>query len=336
MPVSAVTRGGCVTRQLGIEERDAERGLLVAAGHLHVRLGVGDERERLRLAAGAGGRRHGDHRQHRPRGLADAPVVLHPAAVGVEEVDALGAVHRAAAAEADDQVGIEAAWRTPAPASTWSVVGFSADAVEQLRLDAGLVAATSSPRCGMAGRDDARVADDQRPPCAELAGQARRARRSCRAEDDPRARLEVERNHASRGESGGGIVGSADCSRVTTFTTRRAATTYCARPVAPSAIWNARARNRKSTMFPSCGCSQFELDRRDRADVQPVDVRRVGQLRCWNCSSFGDRRADQRRADLLEHLVLRALDDGGEREHVFLLGDRRCRATSQCMIVGRR
>ena len=105
MPVSAVTRGGCVSVSSGIENRHAERGPLVAAGHFHVRLGVGDQRVRLRLAAGAGGRRHGDHRQQRPGRLALPPIVLHPPAARIEKVDSLRAVHRAAAAEADDQIG---------------------------------------------------------------------------------------------------------------------------------------------------------------------------------------------------------------------------------------
>ena len=42
-------------------------------------------------------------------------------------------------------------------------------------------------------------------------------------------------------------------------------------------------------------------------------------------SSLRDHRADQRRADALEHFRLRALNDRREREHVLLLGDRRFR-----------
>ena len=47
-----------------------------------------------------------DGRQHRSSGLVDPPVVLHLAAVGEQEVDSLGAVHGAAAAETDDQVDL--------------------------------------------------------------------------------------------------------------------------------------------------------------------------------------------------------------------------------------
>ena len=49
-------------------------------------------------------------------------------------------------------------------------------------------------------------------------------------------------------------------------------------------------------MLPSCGCSQFELGRRHRAEVQPVDVHRVEQLPL-ELRLAGDRRADQRRPD---------------------------------------
>src|SRR5262245_16576179 len=54
-----------------------------------------------------------------------------------------------------------------------------------------------------------------------------------------------------------------------------------------------------------------QLDRGDRADVQPVDVDRVHQV-ALELLVGGDRRADQRRADPGQHLVLRALDDRDE------------------------
>ena len=47
--------------------------------------------------------------QHGARGLADAPVILHLAAVGENEIAALGGVHAAAAAQADDRVDAGAA-----------------------------------------------------------------------------------------------------------------------------------------------------------------------------------------------------------------------------------
>src|SRR4051794_32559725 len=54
-----------------------------------------------------------------------------------------------------------------------------------------------------------------------------------------------------------------------------------------------------------------ELDRRDRSDVQPVDVRRVDQ-RSLELLVFRYRRANQRRPNLFKHLLLGALDDGAE------------------------
>ena len=98
---------GCDVARLGkgqfrIENGDFGSGFWIAASHLLMRLGIGYQRERLALAAGAGGGRDNDERQHLPPGQSDAPVVLHPAAVGQQEVCALGRVHRAAAAEAEE------------------------------------------------------------------------------------------------------------------------------------------------------------------------------------------------------------------------------------------
>ena len=77
-------------------------------------------------------------------------------------------------------------------------------------------------------------------------------------------------------------------------------------------------------MFPSCGCSQSSL----MVGIGPMFRRSMCVASVssrWNFGSFGDRRADQRGADRFEHLLLRAFDHGGEREHVFLLGDGRGR-----------
>ena len=76
----------------------------IAAGHFHVRPRIGNQRVALRLAARAGRGRNGDHRKHRLRSLAVAPVIAHAAAVGQYEVDPFGAVERAATAEPDDRV----------------------------------------------------------------------------------------------------------------------------------------------------------------------------------------------------------------------------------------
>ena len=68
----------------------------------------------------------------------------------------------------------------------------------------------------------------------------------------------------------------------------------------------------------------IELDGRDSADIQAVDVVRVDQLPL-PFLIFSDGAADQSRADLLEHLLLRALDNGYEREHELGIGKRLCR-----------
>ena len=54
------------------------------------------------------------------------------------------------------------------------------------------------PRAAWPGRDDARIADHQRPPRPQLAGQFAERLDLARAEDDPRARMKVEGSHGSR------------------------------------------------------------------------------------------------------------------------------------------
>ena len=84
-------------RELGVEQGDPKRRARIAAGHLVVGGGVGDERVRLGLAPGAGRGGHPDHGEQRAAVLAVAPVVGHPPAVREEEVGALGAVEGASA-----------------------------------------------------------------------------------------------------------------------------------------------------------------------------------------------------------------------------------------------
>ena len=111
--------------QRRVQQRNAAGGFLIAAGHLDVGLGVGDQANdwaSLPVPAVVGTAIIGSISRS---GLADAPIVLHPPAVGVEEVDPLGAVHRAAAAQADEHFGLDRRFATASPASTLSVVGFS-------------------------------------------------------------------------------------------------------------------------------------------------------------------------------------------------------------------
>ena len=65
---------------------------------------VGDQREGLTFAARAGRRRHSDQRKHRFGRLPNAPIVLHSAAIGQDEVAALRCVHAAAATEPNDEL----------------------------------------------------------------------------------------------------------------------------------------------------------------------------------------------------------------------------------------
>ena len=105
---------GLRPRQRRVEDRDPERQLRIAARHLQVRRRIGNHRVGLRFAAGARRGRHADHREHRLRGLAVAAIVGDRAAVGQQQIDALGAVERAAAAERDEAVDVERGGRVAA------------------------------------------------------------------------------------------------------------------------------------------------------------------------------------------------------------------------------
>ena len=91
-------RGGLRYRQDRVENRYSECGLRVAAGHLDVRDGVGDQGVALGFAARAGRGGDADHGEHRLRGLTVALVIRNFSAVRQDEVDAFGAIHGAAAA----------------------------------------------------------------------------------------------------------------------------------------------------------------------------------------------------------------------------------------------
>ena len=124
--------------EVGVEDGDAGAGLDVEAGHLVVRLGIGDQRRRLGLTTGAGGGGDGDEGEHRLGRLVDAPVILHFPAVGQEEIDALGGVHRRAAPQANDEVDLEFG-SDGEPAGDVLGGGVFADAVVEAVYDAGVV-----------------------------------------------------------------------------------------------------------------------------------------------------------------------------------------------------
>ena len=161
--------------QRRIENRDPEGRLRIAAGHLLVGLGVGNDRVALRLAPRSRRRRHADGRQHRPRSLAESPIVAHRAAVGQHEVDALGAIERAAAPERHERID-----RTrgggDAPGLDHAAVGVGVELVKARR-----------PRCR---RSPARRSRDPRGPPATRPGSATsrvRVKPSSRARSPSRA-----------------------------------------------------------------------------------------------------------------------------------------------------
>ena len=69
-----------------------------------MRFGLCDEGERLRFASSPSSRGHTQGWQHRLCSFVHPPVVFHSATIGQEKVDALGAVHSAAATKSDDRV----------------------------------------------------------------------------------------------------------------------------------------------------------------------------------------------------------------------------------------
>src|SRR6185436_13854142 len=85
---------------------DACGGFCVKARHFLMRFLVNNERSRLTFTASAGGGGNRNKRHHWLYGFADAPIILHYAAVRQNEVAAFRGVHRAAAAKPDDGVNV--------------------------------------------------------------------------------------------------------------------------------------------------------------------------------------------------------------------------------------
>src|SRR5687767_2283415 len=76
-----------------------------------------------------------------------------------------------------------------------------------------------------------------------------------------------------------------------------------------------------------------QLDRRHRPQVEPIDVDRVDQ-RPLELPVVGDRRANERRPDFLQHLLLWALDTVAKGNMYSFLAMAES-GESLCMIVGR-
>ncbi len=186
--------------QRGIEQGDARGGFRIAAGHLLMGLLVGDESEGLAFAARAAGGGDGDQGQHGARGPADTPVILHLAAVGEDEVAALGGVHAAAAAQADDGVNGSAAGDLDAALHAPSR-GVLLDLLKAGHLHARGFQQGPHP-AGMPGGHDPAVGDQQHPPGIETLRQLAHPLDAVDAEDDPGARLIIKRS-----QGGGEVVG---------------------------------------------------------------------------------------------------------------------------------
>ena len=184
--------GGHAERQCGIEDRDSTRRLFVTASHLHMRLRVGDQRERLSFASRAGCRGDRDRRQHRLRRLADPPVVLDLSAVGQQEVDPLRAVHAATTADRDEEV--DPLGLRNGQSSIYVVGGrIGVDVLEDERIETRL-AQGRDRLCHVSGPFNAVVGDNEDSRAAQFARQLAQTRHRSRSEDDSRARIEVERS----------------------------------------------------------------------------------------------------------------------------------------------
>ena len=188
-----------------VEDGDAGGCLRVEAGHLHVRLLVRDERGGLTFTPRARGGGNRDEGQHRLLRLAHAPVVLHPPAVGEDEVAALRRVHRAAPAQADEQVHLLR--RGDGHALIHALRrGILLGPVEETHVQAGL-GQRLLHMSRVPGLHDARVRDEQDAPPAEFPRQLADLRDCARAEHEPRAGNKIKQ------PSGGGSVASGNHAR---------------------------------------------------------------------------------------------------------------------------
>ena len=178
--------------QRRIEDGHSERNPRIAAGHLRVRVRVGDDRVALRLAAGSRRRRNPDRRQQRAARLAVAAVITHRAAARQDEVDALCAVERAAAAKRHDRIDPRRR-RDQAPGFNHARVGVGVE----------IVKARGGVACGpqqrhrffdVASRDDAGIGNEQGMSTPQVADEVSETPECGIAEDDTGGWLETEGN----------------------------------------------------------------------------------------------------------------------------------------------
>ena len=123
-------------RQNRIQQHRPETGFRIPASHLLMGIRIGNERIALGLAPGAGGGGDADHGQQISFGLAVSPVVLHAPAVGQHEVDALGAIQRAASSQSNDGVRPVTGSELPTPLDHGGI-GVDVEIMERHRLDSG-------------------------------------------------------------------------------------------------------------------------------------------------------------------------------------------------------
>src|SRR5688572_15797373 len=101
----------------------------------------------------------------------------------------------------------------------------------------------------------------------------------------------------------------------------------CPRPTAPTIAISPRRRlkrprpEQKIHDAPLMRLKPVQLHRRNRADVEPVDVTRIQKF-TTELGILGDSRAHECRPNLGQHLILRTFDDRRERKHVLLLRHR--------------
>jgi hypothetical protein len=176
--------------ELRIEDGDAGQRLGIAAGHLLMALLIDDQRIGLAFAPGPGGGRDGDQRQEGLGCRMRVPVVAHATAVGEQEVGALRGIHRAAAAQPDDQVD--------APALRYRQAGIDIDSAGILahlvvdhhhdahRIEGG------AHLLRMPGADDAGIGHQQGVAGAETLGQFPDAAHRTGAEDQAGPLGEIE------------------------------------------------------------------------------------------------------------------------------------------------
>ena len=192
--IDAGHRGYFIGHTLGqqrIEDHNAEARLDIAAGHLAVGFLLRDQGVRLSFAAGAGGGGHPDGGQHRLYRLAAAPVILHPAAVGQQKINPLGAIHGAASPQPDNAVNAAEILRKLTAGLHVAGGGIFYHIMEYLGLHPGCFQGPQRPG-HMPGADNPGIGDQQHPLRRQRAGQLSQPLQGVLSEDHPGGRLKIK------------------------------------------------------------------------------------------------------------------------------------------------